>query len=177
MKNGPSVVVDHKFTVVPPRFGIVLPLLNYDKPAAAPPPAPPVAVPGQQLLFFCGVVGFDAKPGKTPQDNLQTDVTLELTILDESGKPTLTKPFGGGAQGRGARRQGILADDVPADAEPERQVHHRGDRHGQAGQQDRQAGTAADGRRCQVTRTAPHPSPSPPRMGRGGGVRGLETLR
>jgi len=95
MKNGPSVVAERKFTVVPPRFGIILPLLNYDKPPTSPPPAPPVAVPGQQFLFFCGVVGFDAKPGKTPQDDLQTDVTLELTILDENGKPTLTKPFSG----------------------------------------------------------------------------------
>ncbi|HVS36036.1 MAG TPA: hypothetical protein VMS17_10690 [Gemmataceae bacterium] len=94
-KNGPSAMVERKFTVVPPTFGIIVPMLNYDKPPAAPPPAPPLAVPGQQFLFFCGVVGFDVKPGKTPQDNLQTDVTLELTILDESGKPTPVKPFTG----------------------------------------------------------------------------------
>ena len=47
------------------------------------------------VLFVCGVVGFDSKPGKTPQDMLQTDVTMDLVILDDAGKPTLTKPFTG----------------------------------------------------------------------------------
>jgi hypothetical protein len=92
VKNGPPAVIEKKFTVVAPRFGIIVPKLTYYN---SPFPAPPVAVPGQQFLFFCGVVGFDSKPGKTAQDDLLTDVILELTILDESGKPTLSKPFTG----------------------------------------------------------------------------------
>lgn len=97
--NAPPATVERKFSVAAPRFGIILPGLSYDKPPTAPPPAPPVAVPGQQLLLFFGVVGFASTPGKTPQDDLTTDMTVELTILDESGKPTLSKPFTGPVKG------------------------------------------------------------------------------
>lgn len=95
VKDAKPAVVERKFTVAQPRFGIILPQLGYDKPATAPPPAPPVAVPGQTFLFFFGVVGFEAKAGKTPQDQLTTDLTVELSVLDEAGKPTLAKPFSG----------------------------------------------------------------------------------
>ncbi len=96
VKDGKPAVVERKFTVVAPRFGIIAPMLYYQLQASAPPlPAPAMAVSGQQLLFVCGVVGFDSKPGKTPQDRLQTDVTLDLVLLDDAGKPTLPKPFTG----------------------------------------------------------------------------------
>ena len=94
-KDAKPATLERKFTVVAPRFGLILTAFGYDKPATAPPPAPPVAVPGQQLLTFFTVVGFDTKPGKTPKDPLQADVAVEMSILDESGKPTLTKPFTG----------------------------------------------------------------------------------
>jgi hypothetical protein len=94
VKSQPAVV-ERKFTVAKPGFGIILPQFGYDKPATAPPPAPPVAVPGQTLLFFFAVVGFDAKAGKTGQDMFTTDLSVELSVLDESGKPTLAKPFTG----------------------------------------------------------------------------------
>jgi hypothetical protein len=95
-KDSKPGVLEKKFTVVAPQFGIIVPMLGYDKPPTAPPPAPAVAVPGQTLLFYFGLVGLDAKPGKTAQDMLTTDFTLDLTILDDAtGKPTLTKPFTG----------------------------------------------------------------------------------
>lgn len=93
--KGAQAVVERTFTVVPPRFGIILTALGYDKPPTSPPPAPPVAVPGQQLLAFFMVVGFDTKPGKTAKDPLQADLIVEMSVLDESGKPTTSKPFTG----------------------------------------------------------------------------------
>ena len=95
VKGGAPAVVERKFTVVAPRFGIILTALGYDKPPTSPPPAPPVAVPGQQLLAFFMVVGFDTKPGKTAKDALQADLIVEMNILDENGKPTTAKPFNG----------------------------------------------------------------------------------
>jgi hypothetical protein len=97
VKGGKPVTVQRKFEVVAPRLGIVRIGLGYDKPPQAPPPAPPVAVPGQQLLAFFTVVGFETKPGAT-KDKLTANVHVELSILDDSGKPTLTKPYVGDAK-------------------------------------------------------------------------------
>ncbi len=94
VKGGKPVSIERKFEVVPPRFGIILTALASDKPPTSPPPAPPVAVPGQQLLVFFTVVGFETKSGKT-KDRLAAGVHVEMSILDESGKPTLSKPYTG----------------------------------------------------------------------------------
>ncbi|HBI41850.1 MAG TPA: hypothetical protein DDY78_03210 [Planctomycetales bacterium] len=97
VKGGKPVTFERKFEVVAPRFGIILTGLGYDKPPLAPPPAPPLAVPGQQLLAFFTVVGFETKPGAT-KDKLTANVHVELSILDDSGKPTLSKPYTGDAK-------------------------------------------------------------------------------
>lgn len=55
-------------------------------------PAPPVAVPGQVYFVQFGVVGFGLDD-KRKQPNL----AVEMQIFDESGKPTLPKPFTGSA--------------------------------------------------------------------------------
>ena len=49
----------------------------------------PVAVPGagEGLWIQCGAVGFGRGESKQP------DLTFELRVLDEGGKPTRTKPF------------------------------------------------------------------------------------
>ena len=94
-KNKPQAVLEKKFELVAPRFGIIHVATGYDKPPTSPPPAPPVAVPGQSVLVFFTVVGFQANPGAKPKDPLQADVAVEMTILDDAGKPTLVKPFGG----------------------------------------------------------------------------------
>ena len=95
VKDAKPVALERKFSVAKPRFGIILPMLGYDKPPTAPPPAPPLAVPGQTLLFYFVLAGVDSKPGKTAQDVLTTDFTVELNVLDENGKPTLEKPYTG----------------------------------------------------------------------------------
>jgi hypothetical protein len=94
VKGGKPITIERKFEVVAPRFGIILTALGYDKPPTSPPPAPPVAVPGQQLLAFFTVVGFETKAGKT-KDKLTANVHVEMSILDDSGKPTLSKPYTG----------------------------------------------------------------------------------
>ena len=94
MKDGKPVSVERKFEVVAPRFGIILAGLGYDKPPQAPPPAPPVAVPGQQLLAYFTVVGYETKAGAS-KDKLTANVHVELSILDDSGKSTLPKPYTG----------------------------------------------------------------------------------
>jgi hypothetical protein len=94
VKGSKPVTIERKFEVVAPRFGIILMGLGYDKPPQAPPPAPPVAVPGQQLLAFFTVVGFETKPGKT-KDKLTANVHVDMSILDDSGKPTLSKAYTG----------------------------------------------------------------------------------
>jgi len=93
--SGKEATFDRKFEVISPKFGIIRTALAYEKaPNAAPAPAPPVAVPGQVLLAYFTVVNFDTKPGK-PKEALQCDVHVEMTVLDDAGKPTLAKPFSG----------------------------------------------------------------------------------
>ncbi|MFO0928858.1 MAG: hypothetical protein U0736_17865 [Gemmataceae bacterium] len=52
-------------------------------------PAAAVAVPGQRLYLHCALVGFQLSKEKLPH------VTFEMQVMDESGKPTLEKPFKG----------------------------------------------------------------------------------
>jgi hypothetical protein len=94
VKDGKPVTVERKFEVTARRFGIIRAGFGYDKPPQAPPPAPPVAVAGQQLLVFFAVVGFKADAGKT-KESLTANVHVELSILDDSGKATLAKPYMG----------------------------------------------------------------------------------
>ena len=94
-KNATPAVLEKKFELVAPRFGIINVGLGYDKPPASPPPAPPVAVAGQGMLAFFMVVGFQTNPAAKPKDPLQANIAVEMTILDDAGKPTLVKPFGG----------------------------------------------------------------------------------
>jgi hypothetical protein len=101
VKDGKPVSVERKFEVTAPRFGIILTGLGYDKPPQAPPPAPPLGVPGQQLLAYFTVVGFETKAAAT-KDKLTANLHVELSILDDSGKPTLSKPYVGDATDIGA---------------------------------------------------------------------------
>ncbi len=64
-------------------------------------PAPPVAVPGQALLLRYALVGFGfGKKDKLP------DVTVEMQVLDDAGKPTTAKSAK-------ARVQPAIKDDTP----------------------------------------------------------------
>jgi len=81
-----EAVLEKRFQVMPIRFGLVqvrFTSSNGD-------PMPGVAVPGQRLYLHCALVGFETdKKDKLP------NVTFEMEILDESRKPTVSKPFKG----------------------------------------------------------------------------------
>jgi hypothetical protein len=81
-----AATVEREFEVLRPRLGFVRVGLSY----GAEHPAPAVAVPGQTLFLNFGLVGFALdKVSKRP------DMTLELRVVDEKGKPTTSKPFRG----------------------------------------------------------------------------------
>jgi hypothetical protein len=89
-----------KFEVVQHRFGFVQIGLSYqtlsrDVALAA----PPLGVPGQTLMLSFSVVGFELDKSRKDQPLIETS----LRVLDEDGKQTLAKPYGG------------LANEVPAE--------------------------------------------------------------
>jgi hypothetical protein len=80
-----------KFEVVPAKLGFVRSHFTYDGSDAL--PAPPLAVPGQNLCLNFAVVGFSL------DDKKQSDVAVELNVTDDAGKAVLAKPFAGEAKG------------------------------------------------------------------------------
>lgn len=86
--------LERKFTVKTKEFGIVNPGLvyNVNRNVGAPAFAPPVAVPGQNLLFHFTTVGF-AEGG----DKNLPKISVKAEIQDEAGKPVLQKPVTGKA--------------------------------------------------------------------------------
>ncbi len=89
-----SVKLERKFEVKPMQFGIVRPGFTYidmnERARGAPQLAPPVGVPGQNLLLNFAVVGFELK-GQMQAPN----VTVQMEVQDENGKAVLEKPFTG----------------------------------------------------------------------------------
>jgi hypothetical protein len=94
LKEKPSVKLERKFEVKPRQFGIVRPGFTYidlnERGRGAPQVAPPVAVPGQNLLLTFAAVGFDLQG-----DKQMPNVKVTMEIQDESGKAVLEKPFSG----------------------------------------------------------------------------------
>jgi hypothetical protein len=78
-------VLTREFEVLPKSFGLVRVHMTYLQAAI---PAPPLAVAGQSILINCAAVNF-----KRNDDKKQPDIGLQITIVDEKGNPTLTKPF------------------------------------------------------------------------------------
>lgn len=82
--------LSYKFEVVSGQLGFVqnsitLPGLH---------PTPPLAVPGQEFWVNFALVGFALEETKK-----QPNVTVEMQVIDlETNKPTLAKPFTGGAK-------------------------------------------------------------------------------
>jgi hypothetical protein len=86
-------VLTRTFEVVQPRFGFVQTALLYNVPLTArdtPIPAPGLAVPGQLLYLNFALVGFELD-----KKTMEPDVTVEMRVVDEDGKPTVAKPFSG----------------------------------------------------------------------------------
>jgi hypothetical protein len=73
-------VLESKFEVLPPAFGVVL--VSTIFPGRDGLPAPTVLVPGQSIVLSCSVVGFErAKTG-----DKQPSIGLQLQIRDDTGK-------------------------------------------------------------------------------------------
>jgi hypothetical protein len=84
-----SATLIRKFEVVQHRFGFVqVGLSHRDAPTLA---APQVAGVGEALDLNFSVVGFELDKSRKDQPSIETS----LRILDEDGKPTLAKPYGG----------------------------------------------------------------------------------
>jgi hypothetical protein len=80
-------ILESKFEVLPPTFGVVRLNTVY---LAAPVTAPPVLVPGQSILVNCSVVGFERAKGGDKQPN----IGLQMTVIDDAtGRPVLAKPL------------------------------------------------------------------------------------
>jgi hypothetical protein len=106
------------FEVKKPEFGIVRSGFVYNKlneEQAGPPTtiAPPLAVPGQNLMLNFAVVGF-----RLGGDKNQPKVTVKMEITDESGKPVLGKPFKGTADNipEEAKQLKVIPFEVPIQA-------------------------------------------------------------
>lgn len=87
--------LERKFTLKPLTFAIVNPgfvylFMDENQAGAAPKYAPPVAVPGQNLMLHFSTVGF-AEAGEKNQPK----VSVKAEIQDESGKAVLDKPITG----------------------------------------------------------------------------------
>lgn len=82
-----SVSMSRSFQVLKPDFGIVRLTATPDQEGQA---LTAVFGAGQSLWVHCSLVGFGRDKAKG-----QPDATIELRVLDEKGKPTLTQPFAG----------------------------------------------------------------------------------
>jgi hypothetical protein len=85
VKKGATVVMEEKFEVLPLKFGFVQVKLT----SAGLEPVPPLGVPGQSMLLHCTLVGYKKDAKELP------NVTFEMQIYDDTGKPTVSKPFKG----------------------------------------------------------------------------------
>jgi hypothetical protein len=81
-----SQTLTQKFEVLKPDFGLVRLSASADSEGQVP---AGLLSTGQSLWINGAAVGFQRAAGGQP------NVTLELTVFDEAGKPTLAKPFGG----------------------------------------------------------------------------------
>ncbi|HEY7331114.1 MAG TPA: hypothetical protein VH592_25990 [Gemmataceae bacterium] len=114
--NTSAKPLERKFTVKKLEFGIVRPgfvylELNENQAGAMPSLAPPLAVPGQNLMLHFTTVGFTEAGEKN-----EPKVSVEVVVQDESGKPVLAKAIGGKATSypdEEARKLKILPFRVP----------------------------------------------------------------
>lgn len=90
--GGKTATTTQKVKVLPKAFDIVRVHFAGDVDALVPVGAYAV---GQPLWFHAGLVGFTRAADGTKQPN----VSLTLRVLDESGKPLVSKPFSGSVKG------------------------------------------------------------------------------
>jgi hypothetical protein len=83
-----SQSLTQKFEVLPRALALVRLRTTSDPEGDI--PAPGIGVLGQALHINCGLVGFERD--KTTK---QPNVSVEMRVLDDAGKPTMAKPFTG----------------------------------------------------------------------------------
>lgn len=83
--NKATQALERKFQVKPKDFGIVAVYTSVDDRGQL--PAPTTGIVGQSVFVQFSLVGF----GRDAQKK-QPNVSIEMTPLDEAGKPTLPKP-------------------------------------------------------------------------------------
>jgi len=84
--TGKSSTLTKKFKVLAMKFGLVQVWLSTPRVD----PTPPVGTPGQQVWLHYRLVGFEFD-----KKTNQTDIAMQVRILDSDGKPTLVKPMKG----------------------------------------------------------------------------------
>lgn len=92
-----SQTLTRTFEVAAKGFGIVRP--QFTNPGTAPIPVPPLGVAGQEYVLNFAAIGFSRDAMKK-----QPNLSVEMRVLDDKGKPTVSKPF-----------TGEVSQDVPAD--------------------------------------------------------------
>lgn len=85
-----SETLTKRFEVMPLEFGIVRFNMTYDFKGEV--SAPPLAVPGQTFWVNFALVGFELDAKKK-----QPNLSVELRVLDENDRPTLSKAITGEA--------------------------------------------------------------------------------
>jgi hypothetical protein len=81
-----SETLSRTFEVIEPKLGIVRLQLTTENGR----PAAPLGSPGETRVLNFELVGFALEPKKQ-----QPNITVEMTILDEAGKPVHSKPYTG----------------------------------------------------------------------------------
>jgi hypothetical protein len=83
---------DRKFSVLPKDFGIVSVYCSIDEGGQI--PAPTTGIVGQAYFIQFGMVSFSRDPKKK-----QPNLLVEMTILDEQGRPTTKNPISSTIEG------------------------------------------------------------------------------
>jgi hypothetical protein len=89
--NSKSQSFTQNFSVVPKAFGLVRLSASFDPDGQLPASLP---VAGQTIWLHLAAVGYE-RAKKEANSGGQPNVTLEVRILDEQGKPTTVKPISG----------------------------------------------------------------------------------
>jgi hypothetical protein len=97
--TGKSAPLTQKFTVVQPKLGFVQVFLTTFRGD----PVPPVGVPGQKIMLYYRLTGFEFDK-KEKQSNL----TVSIRILDADGKQTLAEPYKGDIKSDAKTAPGVL---------------------------------------------------------------------
>lgn len=85
-KDSKPATLSKTFTVEKASLGFVRTAFTHPARLDEPIPAPPICVAGQTLLLHYTLVGFDID-----KKTKMTDVTVTIRVLDEKGKPTVSK--------------------------------------------------------------------------------------